>query len=134
MSCSGLHCSGCAGGSVAPVVVLVALEGGAWLVTHLIEVLAVSAACGVLAVAAVAALMRWADCRDARHAALGPLLITREPSRPALTATVTPQVKQGTTMSAIENHYHIHFDPADREAARIIRAIPGIAGDAITKE
>ena len=50
--------------------------------------------------------------------------------RPALTATVTPQVTQGTTPPAIVNNYHIHFDPADREAARIIRtALPGIAGE-----
>ena len=49
----------------------------AWVAEHLVEVAAVSAACGALAVAAVVALMRWADRRDARRAALGPLMVTR---------------------------------------------------------
>jgi len=80
----------------------------------------------------VVALMRWADRRDARLAARGPLMVTRAPA-PTLTATVTPQVRQGTP-PAIEQHVHFHFDPADREAARIIRqSLPEMAGDAITE-
>jgi len=134
MACSGLHCGGCAGGMAVPVVPLVAFLGLAWVAEHLIEVAVVSASCGVLAVAAVVALMRWADRRDARLAARGPLMVTREPSTPALTATVTPQVAQGTPAPAITNNYYIRIDPAGREAARIIRqAIPGQAGDAITE-
>jgi len=65
MSCSGLHCAGCGGGSAAPVLALTALLGVDWVVTHLVEVIAVSAASGILAVAAVVALTRWADRRDA---------------------------------------------------------------------
>jgi len=114
------------------VLALTAFLGVDWIVTHLIEVAIMSASCGALAVAAVVALMRWADRRDARYAARGPLLVTRE--APAiLTATVTPQVTQ-VTPPAIEQHVHFHFDPADREAARIIRTvIPGQAGDATTE-
>ena len=128
MSCPGLHCAGCAGGASVPVVPLLAVYGLAWVAEHIIEVAIVSASCGVLAVAAVVALMRWADRRDARHAARYRLLVNRE--APTLTATVTPQVSQGTAAPAIEQHVHFHFDPADREAAPIIRtALPGIAGD-----
>jgi len=133
MACNGLHCSGCAAGAAIPVWPLAAAYGLAWVAEHLVEVIAVSASCGILAVAAVVALMRWADRRDARHAAHGPLLVTRE--APALTATVTPQVTQGTRAPAVEQHVHFHFDPADREAARIIRqALPGMAGAIITEE
>ena len=130
MACAGLHCSGCVGGSAAPPLALTVLLGATWVAEHIIEVAITSAACGALAVAAVVALMRWADRRDARLAARGPLLITRGAPRPALTATVIPQVIQGTPPSAVTNNYYIRIDPADREAARIIRtALPGMAGD-----
>ena len=133
MACSGLHCGGCAGGMAVPVVPLVAFLGLAWVAEHLIEVAVVSASCGVLAVAAVVALMRWADRRDARLAARGPLMVTRAPA-PTLTATVIPQVSRGTVPPAIVNNYYIRIDPASREAARIIRqSLPGMAGDAITE-
>jgi len=121
MACSGLHCGGCGAGSVAPVVALTAFLGAGWVAEHLIEVAVVSAACGVLAVAAVVALMRWADRRDARLAARGPLMVTREPSTHALTATVIPQVtQQGTRPPAIENHYHVHYHAADGQQAPAI--------------
>ncbi len=133
MACSGLHCGGCGAGSAAPVVALTVFLGADWVAEHIIEVAVVSATCGVLAVAAVVALMRWADRRDARLAARGPLLITRGAPARALTATVTPQVTQATP-PAITNNYYIRIDPADREAARIIRtALPGMAGDALTE-
>ena len=61
MSCSGLHCAGCAGGVAVPVVPLVAVCGLAWIAEHLIEVVIVSAACGILSLAAVVVLMRWAS-------------------------------------------------------------------------
>jgi len=134
MACNGLHCSGCAAGAAIPVWPLAAAYGLAWVAEHLVEVIAISATCGVLAVAAVVALMRWTDRRDARHVAERPLLVTREAPASRLTATVTPQVTQGTSAPAVEQHVHFHFDPADREAARIIRqAIPGLAGDVITE-
>jgi hypothetical protein len=49
---------------------------------HRIEVAAVSAACGALSVAAVVALMRWQDRRQAAFAARGPLLVTRPDAAP----------------------------------------------------
>lgn len=121
VTCPGAgHCAGCAGGSAVPVLALAALEGFAWVAAHLIEVAAISAACGVLAVAAVVALVRWGDRRETRHAAAHPLLVTR-PAPATLTATVIPQVRQGTPPPAIERHVHFHFGPDDREAARVIR-------------
>lgn len=125
MSCSGLHCAGCGGGAVSPVVVLAALEGFTWLAAHVVEVLAVSAACGVLAVAAVVTLMRMGDRRDARQAAGPRLLTVRAEAVPLVTATATPQVSQGTT-PAIEHHYHapqfiINGEAGQEMAARLIR-------------
>ena len=65
MSCSGLHCAGCGAGAAAPPVALAGLLGLTWVAGHLIEVAAVSSACGVLSVAAVVALMRWQDRANA---------------------------------------------------------------------
>jgi hypothetical protein len=134
MSCSGLHCAGCAGGAGVPPIAFVYAYGAAWVAEHLAEVAVVSAVSGVLAVAAVVALMRWCDRRQARRAAEHPIWTVR--AEPAImAATVTPQVTRGTSAPAIEQHIHFHFDPDDREAARIIRqAIPGPAGDAATRE
>lgn len=139
MSGYGFHWGPCRGGGDAKAI----LVGGAllacafaveWVASHAWEVLAVTAACGALAVAAVVALMRWGDRREARHMAERPFLVTR-PAPATLTATVIPQVRQGAAPSAIQNHIHFHFDPADREALRVIRtALPGMAGDIITEE
>ena len=86
MSCSGLHCAGCGGGGGgAAVVVLAAVEGVEWIAAHLVEVIAVSATCGALAVAAMVALMKWADRRDARHTAEWQFRFIPEVSRPAVT-------------------------------------------------
>ena len=114
-----------------PPVALTAIFGLAWVAGHLAEVIVVSVTCGVLSVAVVVALMRWTERREARHAIGHPFLITRAEVVPVVAARVIPQVTGGT--SAIENHYHTHFDPADREAAAIIRAaLPGTAGDVST--
>src|ERR1700689_237836 len=78
MSCSGLHCAGCGGGSAAPVVAFAVFCGIDWIVTHLAEVIATSAVCGALSVAAVVALMRWAERRDARQAVRWRLLHVRD--------------------------------------------------------
>lgn len=138
MSGYGYHWSKCQGGGTNAVLAggglvvgVVAIE---WVATNAVAILAVTAACGALAVAAVVALMRWGDRRERRHMAERPFLVSR-PEPAILTATVIPQVSQGTQAPAIENHYHIHFDPADREAARIIRtALPGLSGVIITEE
>ncbi len=95
MSCGGLHCAGCAGGASIPVMPLLAVYGLAWIAEHIIEVAAISAACGVLAVAAVVALMRWQDRRAARVWAQRPAQLRAErvaevprPERPAIAPVV----------------------------------------------
>ena len=125
MSCSGIHCAGCGGGAAVPLAALLALEGGAWVAAHVIEVAVVSAACGVLAVAAVVRLMRWQDCRQAAFAARGPLLVTRPDAAPL------PPAAQRAELPPVINNYFYVADPV--VAARVIRAIPGQAGDAITE-
>jgi hypothetical protein len=124
MSCSGLHCAGCGGGGAAPVAALLALEGSAWVAAHVIEVAAISAACAALAVYAVAALMRAQGRREAVHAARYPLLITRAGAAP-----LPPPARR--ELPPVVNNYFYVADPA--MAARVIRAIPGPAGDAITE-
>ena len=112
---------------------LAAAEVLAWVASHAWEILIITAVCGALAVAAVIALMRWGDRREARHAIEHPFLVTRGEPLPTVTATVTPQAIQGA-LPAIVNNYYIRIDPGSQEAARIIRtAIPGMAGDAITE-
>lgn len=117
MSCSGLHCAGCSAGVAVPVVPLLAAFGAAWIAEHIIEVAVVCGASGVLAVAAVVALMKWADRRDARQAATWQLLSAR---REALSAPSKPQVAQGTAPAAIEYHVHHHYYADSREPARVI--------------
>jgi len=96
-----------------PAFALLALEGGTWLAAHVIEVAVVSAACAALAFAAVQALMRRQERREAAHAARGPLLVTRADAAPL------PQARQGTPR-AIEQHNHFHF--GDEEVAvRVLR-------------
>jgi hypothetical protein len=127
MSCSGIHCAGCGSGAAVPLVALLALEGGAWVAAHLAAVAAVSAACGVLAVAAVVRLMAWQDRRQAAFAARGPLLITRPDAAP-----LPPARQHAALPPPVVNNYFYVADPA--VAARVIRtAIPGPAGDAITE-
>jgi hypothetical protein len=126
MSCSGLHCAGCGAGAAVPPAALAGLLGLTWVAGHLIEVAAVSVACGVLSVAAVVWLMRWQDRRQAAFAARGPLLITRPDAAPL------PPARQRGELPPVVNNYFYVADPA--VAARVIRtAIPGTAGDVITE-
>jgi hypothetical protein len=111
MSCSGLHCAGCAGGMALPVVPLAELYGLVWVTEHLAEVAAVSAACGALAVAAVVVLMRWCDRRQARQAAAHPLWIAREV--PSVTASAERVQLGGEERQALGfRDLHIHLDGA----------------------
>ncbi len=120
MSCSGLHCSGCATGAGVPAAALLALEGSAWVAAHVIEVAAVSAACAALAVWAVVALMRRQERREAARAARGPLLVTRPGAVP-----LPPARQRAALPPAVSNYFYV-ADPA--VAARVIRtAIPGPA-------
>ena len=77
------------------MVPLVAFLGLEWVAQHLAAVAAVSAACGVLSVAAVVALMRWCERRETRAAARTTLWIAREvpaaaprPERPVIAPVV----------------------------------------------
>ncbi len=118
MSCSGLHCAGCGGGAAVPVAALAALEGFAWVAAHVIEVAVVSAACAVLTLAVVVALVRRGDRRDARHLARGTLLTTRPDAAP-----LPPARRRAELPPPVINNYFYVADPA--VAARVIRqALP----------
>lgn len=114
MSCSGLHCSGCVGGMAVPIVPIVAFCGLAWVAEHLVEVVIVSGTCGVLAVAAVVVLMRWAGRRDTRQAVAWQQMRARE---------VPPAVRPALGFRDL----HIHLDgvAADEQAEVIRQAING---------
>ena len=124
MSCPGLHCAACSSGAAVPVVPLVTAFGLAWVAEHLVEVAIVSAACGALAVAAVVALMRWQERREARRAA-GQLWSVREVPQ-------IPHVRAESVTSAERpplgfRDLHIHLDgvPVADQAAVIRQALNG---------
>lgn len=101
--------------------VLGAIFGVGWILDHLVEVIATSAVCGALALAAVVALMRWADRRDARRVELW--RVRAETVGPP---TVVTPVAGTTTRPALPfRDLHIHFDgmPDTEQAAVIRRAI-----------
>jgi hypothetical protein len=126
------------------VVPLVAVFGLTWVAEHLVEVAVTCGACGVLAVAAAVAIMRW---QDRRQAARGPLMTYRaEPTqirRPPTDfvprsippvqlapheAHWTAQMDQAADHPAIAPapiHLHFHGLPDDEQAAVIRRAING---------
>ena len=129
MACSGLHCAGCAGGAAVPVVPLAAVFGLAWITEHIVEVAIVSATCGVLAVAAVVALTRWADRRDDRRAAEWRLLHTREVPR-ALPGSATGVADIETsagwpTLGFRDLHIHLDGMPDAAQIAIIRQALNG---------
>src|ERR1035437_1182329 len=78
MSCPGVHCAGCLGGAAVPVVPLLGFCGGAGVAEHVIEVAIVCGVSGALAVAAVVALMRWANRRDERQRGAASIWTVRE--------------------------------------------------------
>lgn len=109
MACSGLHCAGCAGGASVPPVAFAALYGIAWVAEHLVEVAIVAGTCSAVAVAAVVALLRWADRRDARNAE-----VWAARARPPLSSAGRPAITPA--------QLHLHFyDRNDAEQAAIIR-------------
>jgi hypothetical protein len=126
VTCSGIHCAGCAGGAVVPVVPLAAVFGLAWIAGHLIEVAIVAAVCGALAVAAVELLARWSDRRDVRRAAARPLVYVRS------VQVVTPASQPAAIAPALTVNFY--GPDSDMAARALFQAIPGHAGDAITEE
>ena len=135
MACSGLHCSGCAGGMALPVVPLVAFLGAEWVVEHLVEVAAVSATCGALSVAAVVVLMRWGERRDAARRQLWtvraealppresgtPVPIAAGGIRHAVADSVTPPVRP--ELGFRDLHIHLGGMPDAAQAAVIRQAL-----------
>jgi hypothetical protein len=120
MSCPGLHCACCSGGSAVPVMILAGALGVDWILTHLAEVAAVAVACGALAVAASVALLRWADRRDSRRAQLWAV---REV---AGIGTAVP-ISASERPAIVYRDLHIHLDgiPASEQADVIRRALGG---------
>ena len=141
MTCSGLHCSACAGGATVPVVPLAALLGIEWVAEHIIEVAVVCATCGALAVAAVVALMKWCGRREARRAAvrlfwtvragtaIAPAAIAPAAAGEPAAADEAPPAARGAIAAAPAIHFHFHVATADERAAIIRQALPGHAGD-----
>jgi hypothetical protein len=96
-----------------------------------------------LAVAASMWLQAWTDRREARFAAAHGILSRADVILPQRVRAVAAAAEIGKAIAdlppsagrpAIEQHVHFHFDPADREAARIIRtALSRPSGDAITE-
>ena len=145
MSCSGIHCSGCAGGAVVPPVAFAALFGLPWVIEHAVEVAAVSAACGVLAVAAVVWLLRRGDRRDDRQRAAASIWTVRAeavtgtrvpdplshpavtfaaPGAPDVTADVTAAPRR-LELEPRALHLHFYGQPTAEQAAVIRHAING---------
>lgn len=130
MHCSGLHCSGCGVGAGVPPIAFVAAFGVAWVAEHLVIVAATSAVCGALAVAAVVALMRWQDRRQAAFAAQASIWTAREirTGRSDLPAGnpvsgLTDSVRPAIGPAAVHLHFHGLGD--DERAEVIRRAIGG---------
>ena len=110
---------------------LAAFCGLAWVAQHLIEVAAVSATCGILAVAASIWLFRWADRRDAQRAQLWTVRADAV-TPPRMAAAVPPAGSRPAIAPAIVLNFY-GVDSGDM-AARVIRtAIPGTSVDANTE-
>ena len=110
------------------MVAFAGLFGLAWVAEHLIEVVAVSGACGVLAVAAVVWLAR---CQERREAAFAAARGIRSRADGVLPVRGTPQVTQGTKPLAVEQHvhYHVHLAAGQGQVTPVIRGrvLPGDA-------
>jgi hypothetical protein len=105
----------------------VAFAAACWLLARLWWVLGGL----LLAVAAVAAVIRWLiraqEHREAMHAARCPFgLAQRAPA--AVTAQAMP-----AALTSGDLHLHFHDADAERAAAIIRHALPGTAGDADTE-
>lgn len=135
MSNYGFHWTPCRRGGDAKAILaggglLAAAVAIEWVASHAWEILAVTAACGALAVSAVVALMRWGDRREARHMAEHPFLISR-PAPATLTATVIPQVSQPQRPAIPQVAIFNFYGAGSTMAARVIRQqLPGTPGDA----
>ena len=116
MTCSGLHCAGCAGGIAVPVVPLVAFLGIEWMVEHLVDVAAISATCAVLSILAVVFLMRWGERRDAVRRQLWAVRADALPPR-QIGHAVSDSARPGLEARAL--HLHFHGLPAPDRSQRL---------------
>jgi hypothetical protein len=108
-----------------PPIAFVYAYGAAWIAEHLAEVAIVSATCGALAVAAVVALMRWSERRQARHAAEHPIWTVREV--PWLSDTQPSKMPPAGHREFGTPAVHLHFHGA-AEAGQAEIALHAING------
>ena len=128
MSCSGLHCAGCAGGMAVPVLPLAGVYGVVWIAEHLVEVAIVCGVSGALAVAAVIWLMRWSDRRDAARRAAWELRYIREEPLIRTVRSDLPASAERAALPFRDLHIHIDGQPNPEHAAIIRQAITGRTG------
>lgn len=123
MSCSGLHCGGCAGGAAVPVVPLLAVYGAAWVAEHIIEVAIVCGVSGALAVAAVVWIMRWTDRRDERRRVVWLAQRAREVPEIRTVRSDLPPPAERPALGFRDLHIHLDGVPAADHAAVIRQAL-----------
>jgi hypothetical protein len=140
MTCPGLHCPGCTegqslaitGGGVVGLVL--AAETVQWVAERVWWIGGTMAVCLALSVAVSMSLEAWADRRGARFAAAHGILSRADVILPEAARAVV--VEPAASRPAIAPTYILNFYGTDSGdmAARVIRAIPGTARDAIATE
>ncbi len=131
MSGYGYHWGPCrSGGSLAGIGVLVAVIAAEVIARAIWWLIAGSVAGIIVSLAAVVLLTR--PLRRWEREAAAEL----ERTRPARLAAVraASQVTAPVMPPAVAQHYHLHLHGDAAEAARVIRTIPGYAGEAIGRE
>ena len=124
-----VQCAAGGGGILVFIMAAVAaIEGAEWVLARIFWILGTGLLCAVLAALAVARLMRWAQRRDARPAALWTV---REAPRP-VQLRVEPVLEPPRAERPAAIEYHVHHHYADGPEPARVATIPGTAGDAIT--
>lgn len=112
------------------VAVIVALE---WLLARIWWLVGGTVVLIAATAAALYALIRWTDRREARFAERRRAeLAMQAAARQTVTARVIPQVAQAAA-PALENHVHYHVHVGERDAAAVAAMLPGPSG-AVTTE
>ncbi len=105
------------------VAAVLVMAGASWVLRHMLWI-AIPA--GVMLLVAAGGLVWWLRGKTAREARFA-VAIAAQRERHELSAPSKPQVTQGTTRPAIEQHIHYHYHAADsQDAARVIpgRVVP----------
>jgi hypothetical protein len=113
-------------------VAFAAAFGLAWVAEHIIEVGAVSAVCGALAVSVVVWLLRLGERRDALQRDAASIWTVRADALPPPRAAAVGPAGQRAIGPAVIN-LNFYGEDGEDMAARVIRTIPRPAGDAITE-